>query len=291
MTDFKSARELLQLCQDRNCSISAIMRQRECDLAERAADEVNQQMGQVYTIMKQSALTPLCTPVKSMGGLIGGEAKKLTLCRESGGNLCGEVLSRGITYSMAVLEVNASMGVIVAAPTAGSSGIVPGLLLALQEVYQIPDVQVIDALFNAGAIGYLAMRNATVAGAVGGCQAEIGTAAAMAASAAVELMGGSSQQSLDAAATVLMNMLGLVCDPVRGLVEYPCQNRNAAGVANALIAAEISLSGIRQMIPLDEMIDTMYQVGKRIPYELRETALGGCAATPSGSGCGTCCHG
>ena len=113
----------------------------------------------------------------------------------------------------------------------------------------------------------------------------------MAASAAVELMGGSSQQSLDAAATVLMNMLGLVCDPVRGLVEYPCQNRNAAGVANALIAAEISLSGIRQMIPLDEMIDTMYQVGKRIPYELRETALGGCAATPSGSGCGTCCHG
>ena len=129
---------------------------------------------------------------------------------------------------------------------------------------------------------YLAMRNATVAGAVGGCQAETGVAAAMAASAAVELMGGEPVQSLSAASTVLMNMLGLVCDPVGGLVEYPCQNRNASGVANALIAAEIALSGIRQLIPFDEMLDTMYQVGKRIPYELRETALGGCAASPSG---------
>ena len=140
----------------------------------------------------------------------------------------------------------------------------------------------VDALFHAGAIGYLAMRNATVAGAVGGCQAEVGVAAAMASSAAVELMGGDVQQSLDAAATVLMNMLGLVCDPVGGLVEYPCQNRNAAGVANALVAAELALAGIRQLIPFDEMLDTMYQVGRRIPYELRETALGGCAAAPSG---------
>ena len=134
------------------------------------------------------------------------------------------------------------------------------------------------------------MRNATVAGAVGGCQAEVGVAAAMAASAAVELMEGTPQQSLNAASTVLMNMLGLVCDPVGGLVEYPCQNRNAAGVANALIAAEIALSGIPQFIPLDEMMETMYSVGKKLPHELRETALGGCAATPSacqmcGGGC------
>ena len=204
-------------------------------------------------------------------------------------NICGDVLQKAMTYAMAVLEVNASMGLIVAAPTAGSAGVVPGMMLALQECYRISDQRIVDALFNAGAVGYLAMRNATVAGAVGGCQAEVGIASAMAASAAVELMGGDPQQCLDAASTVLMNMLGLVCDPVGGLVEYPCQNRNAAGVANALIAAELSLSGIRQLIPFDQMLDAMYAVGKRLPAELRETALGGCAATPAAcAACGLC---
>lgn len=188
---------------------------------------------------------------------------------------------RAIAYAMGVLEVNASMGLIVAAPTAGSSGVVPGVLLALQKEYDISDERVIDALFNASAIGYLAMQNATVAGAVGGCQAEIGVASAMAASATVELMGGTPLQCTEAASTVLMNMLGLVCDPVGGLVEYPCQNRNASGASNALIAAEMSLAGIHQLIPLDEMMDIMYTVGKKLPPELRETALGGCALSPS----------
>ena len=245
-------------------------------------DQVCFRMRQVLEIMRESAAAPVNAPVKSMGGLIGGEAKKLSIHRNKGESICGEVLGRGIAYAMAVLEVNASMGVIVAAPTAGSAGIVPGLLLALQEEYHISDERMVDALFHAGAVGYLAMRNATVAGAVGGCQAEVGVASAMAAAAAVELMGGEPAQSLHAASAVLMNLLGLVCDPVGGLVEYPCQNRNAAGVAVALTAAELSLSGIRQLIPFDEMLDTMYQVGKRIPYELRETALGGCAASPSG---------
>ena len=199
------------------------------------------------------------------------------------------MLQKAMTYAMAVLEVNASMGLIVAAPTAGSAGVVPGLLLALQECYDLPDGRIVEALFNAGAVGYLAMRNATVAGAVGGCQAEVGIASAMAASAAVELLGGTPQQCLDAASTVLMNMLGLVCDPVGGLVEYPCQNRNAAGVANALVAAEMALSGIRQLIPFDQMLDAMYAVGKRLPAELRETALGGCATTPAAcAACGRC---
>lgn len=282
MTDFKNAEELLNLCEDRQQPISEIMKRRECDLTETPLAEVLQKMARALEIMRESAFAPLKTPVRSMGGLIGGQAKMLNTRLESGGSICGSVLTRGITYAMAVLEVNASMGVIVAAPTAGSSGIVPGLLLSLQESYSFSDEQMINALFNAGAIGYLAMRNATVAGAVGGCQAEVGVAAAMAASASVELMGGTPRQCLDAASTVLINMLGLVCDPVGGLVEYPCQNRNAAGVANALAAAEIALAGIRQMISFDEMLDTMYHVGKRIPYELRETALGGCAATPSG---------
>ena len=279
--DFKNAKEILALCQEKNLPISEVMRQREILLGETTAKIVDQRMDRVLEIMKDAAFSPIKNPVKSMGGLIGGESRKLYEFQFQGKSLCGNVLSRSITYAMATLETNASMGLIVASPTAGSAGIVPGLMLALQEVYEFSDEKIRQALFNAGAIGYLAMRNATVAGAVGGCQAEVGIASAMAASAAVELLGGTPLQCTYAASTVLMNMLGLVCDPVGGLVEYPCQNRNAAGVSNALIAAEMSLAGITQFIPLDEMIDTMYTVGKKLPAELRETALGGCAATPS----------
>lgn len=279
--DFKNAKELLALCQKKKLPISEVMRQREILLGETIAEIVDQRMDRVLEIMKDAAFSPIKDPVISMGGLIGGEARKLCEFHDLGKSLCGNVLGKGITYAMATLETNASMGLIVASPTAGSAGIVPGMMLALQEVYGFSDKKIRQALFNAGAIGYLAMRNATVAGAVGGCQAEVGIASAMAASAAVELLGGTPLQCTYAASTVLMNMLGLVCDPVGGLVEYPCQNRNAAGVSNALIAAEMSLAGIPQFIPLDEMIDAMYTVGKKLPAELRETALGGCAATPS----------
>ena len=260
--DFKNANELLALCEEKNLPISEIMRIREIELGETASEIVNKKMTRVLGIMKDAAFSPIRQPVKSMGGLIGGEARKLSLHAQEKKGLCGNLLQKAITYAMATLETNASMGLIVASPTAGSAGIVPGLMLA-------------------SAIGYLAMRNATVAGAVGGCQAEVGVASAMAASAAVELMGGSPKECTFASSTVLMNMLGLVCDPVGGLVEYPCQNRNAAGVANAIIAAEMALAGIPQLIPLDEMIQTMFTVGKKLPAELRETAMGGCATTPS----------
>ena len=287
--DFKSSVELLELCRQTQCPISEVMRRRECELGETTRDQVDHRMAKVLEIMRASAALPLKKPSKSMGGLIGGESKKLYDHAARGKAICGDILQRAMTYAMGVAEVNASMGLIVAAPTAGSAGIVPGLLLALQDCYKISDDRLVDALFNAGAVGYLAMRNATVAGAVGGCQAEVGVAAAMAASATVELMGGTPEQCMDAGSTVLMNLLGLVCDPVGGLVEYPCQNRNAAGVANALIAAELSLSGVKQLIPFDEMLETMYAVGRRIPIELRETALGGCAATSSACArCGGC---
>ena len=292
--DFKNGRELLELCETHNLTISELMKKRECELGETTIPEIESRMEQVLEIMKEAAFSPIETPKKSMGGLIGGEAKLLNEHRKQGKSIAGSVLGRSITYAMAVLEVNASMGLIVAAPTAGSSGIVPGVLLSLKEEHDLSDKLITDALFNAGAIGYLAMRNATVAGAVGGCLAEVGIASAMAASAAVELMGGSPSQCLDAASTVLMNMLGLVCDPIGGLVECPCQGRNAAGAANALAATEIALSHIRQLIPFDEMLEAMYAVGKRLPQELRETAMGGCAATPSGQGtfCSHCsgCH-
>lgn len=260
--DFKNANELLTLCKEQNLSISEVMCSREIITGECPAEETDQKMARVLEIMKEAARSPIEKPIRSMGGLIGGEAQKLAQHSSNGQGLCGELLEKAITYAMATLETNASMGLIVASPTAGSAGIVPGLLLAFQEVYHFSDKEIQQVLFNAGAVGYLAMRNATVAGAVGGCQAEVGVASAMAASAAVELMGGTPKQCLDAASTVLMNMLGLVCDPVGGLVEYPCQNRNAAGVANALIAAEMSLAGIPQLIPFDEMLEAMYKVGK-----------------------------
>lgn len=291
-TDFKNGKELLKFCEKEGISISTAMLRRETDQTGKTREEILCRMDTAWKIMKEAATSPISSPGKSIGGLIGGEARQLDRLLGSGKNICGTAVSRGITYAMAVLEVNTSMGLIVAAPTAGSSGIVPGVVLSLKEEHGFSDRQAADALFNAGAIGYLAMRNATVAGAVGGCQAEVGVASAMAASAAVELMGGSPRQCLYAASTVLMNMLGLVCDPVGGLVEYPCQMRNASGVANAMIAAELALAGIPQLIPFDEMLDAMYTVGKKLPGELRETAMGGCAATPTGcqySSCSRCC--
>lgn len=282
--DFKSGAELLALCEKEGSPISQVMLRREAELGEAAPEKLRRRMGQALEIMTVSAGASLREPGRSMGGLIGGEAKRVFDHLPQ--SLCGPVLSRAAAYAMAVLEVSSSMGLIVAAPTAGSAGVVPGVLLALGEERGLPRERLIDALFNAGAVGYLAMRNATVAGAVGGCQAEVGVAAAMAASAAVELLDGSPRQSLDAASTVLMNMLGLVCDPVGGLVEYPCQSRNAAGATNALTAAELALSGVPQLIPFDEMLSAMYAVGRRLPAELRETALGGCATTPSA--CAAC---
>ena len=279
--DFKKAAELLSLCKEYDKPISQIMMDRECEMTEKPLDEIRSRMAVSLQIMKDATKEAINQPSQSMGGLIGGESRKLSDLQSSGKNIAGNLISKAIAYSMGVLEVNASMGLIVAAPTAGSSGVIPGVLLALQEEFDFTDDQILDALFTCSAIGYLAMLNATVAGAVGGCQAEIGVAAAMAAAAVVELMGGTPEQCTDAASTVLMNMLGLVCDPVGGLVEYPCQNRNASGASNAIVAAEISLAGIHQLIPLDEMMDIMYTVGKKLPAELRETALGGCALSPS----------
>lgn len=210
--DFKNAKELLELCQKQNLPISEIMLQREMTEGEMPEEETRSRMARALSIMKESAHTPIQTPVRSMAAS-SCEAGKLASHQAVGRGICGDVLEKAITYAVAVLETNASMGLIVAAPTAGSAGVVPGLFLALQECHSFSDEDLIKALFNAGAIGYLAMRNATVAGAVGGCQAEVGIASAMAASAAVELFGGSPKQCLDAATIVLMNMLGLSASP------------------------------------------------------------------------------
>lgn len=290
MMDFKNAAELLSICETNRIPVSEAMKNRERLLTEVTDQELTSRMNRVLEIMKQAVNEPLENPRPSMGGLIGGEARLVNRRRKEGNSLCGSLVSGAIAYAMAVLEVNSSMGLIVAAPTAGSSGVVPGVLLSLKDAHGFSDEELLPPLYNASAIGYLAMRNATVAGAVGGCQAEVGVASAMAASAAVELMGGSPRQCLESASTALMNLLGLVCDPVGGLVEYPCQNRNAIGAANALTAAELALSGVRQLIPFDEMLGAMYNAGRRLPPEYRETALGGCAAAPSACAAAGKCH-
>lgn len=280
--DFNTAEDLLELCKKENKSISEIMRLREIVYGEVDAETVDQKMKKSLEIMRSSAHTPLTNVVRSIGGMIGGEAAKLEKRRVENKSICGNVLTKALIYSQAVLEVNASMGVIVAAPTAGSAGVLPAVLFSLEEEFGLSETDVLSGLFTAGAIGCLLMKNASVSGAEAGCQAEIGSAAAMAAAAAVEMMGGSPEQCLDAASITLSNMLGLVCDPIAGLVEMPCQSRNAAGASNALTSAEIVLAGIRAAVPFTEMSEAMYRVGKGLPSELRETALGGCAATPTG---------
>lgn len=286
--EFNHGTELLELCEKLGKPISAVMKLRETEIFQTPQQEVEQKMRMALSIMKESVEAPLEEPVPSVGGLIGGEAKKLKEHYDQGKSICGTILSKASIYAMAVLEVNASMGVIVAAPTAGSSGVVPGVLLALQEEYQLPDETILNGLYTAGAVGYLLMRNASVAGAEAGCQAEVGAASAMAAAAAAEIMGGTPQMCLDAASGAMSNLLGLVCDPIAGLVEAPCQNRNSVGAANALVCAEQVLAGIRQIIPFDEMAQAMYHVGRSLPFELRESALGGCAGTPSG--CSRACE-
>ena len=223
--------------------------------------------------MKNSVAESLDPKKETKGKIIGGEAKQINEFRKKGKSICGNLISKVIAYSMGVLEVNASMGLIVASPTAGSSGVFPGVFVALQEEFEFSDKQIVQALSNAGAVGAIISRNATVSGAEGGCQAEIGSASAMTASAVCELFGGSPVQCLDAASFALANILGLVCDPIAGLVECPCQSRNAAGATGALVAAEIVLAGVEKTIRFDEMVEVMFDVGKRLPPELREKRL------------------
>ena len=288
--DFYTGQELLKRCHEESLPISDIMKLREITNTHSTEENVARKLETALTIMKNAAHKPIDKPDKSIGGLIGGEAKKVADHAVAGKSICGSVLSKAISYSMAVLEVNASMGLIVAAPTAGSAGVLPGVLLALRDEQKLSDETLYKGLLNAGAIGYLLMRNASVAGAEAGCQAEVGAASAMAASAIVEMMGGNPEMCLQAASFALSNLLGLVCDPIAGLVESPCQSRNSIGVANAITSAELALSGITHPIPFDEMAEAMLRVGRSLPFELRETAMGGCAGTPTGCelGCGIC---
>ncbi|NYE57814.1 L-serine ammonia-lyase, iron-sulfur-dependent, subunit alpha [Carboxydothermus ferrireducens] len=237
---------------------------------------------QKRVLVMKEAIAEGFTGRSSVGGLVGGQAVKYKKQLDAGKTLAAGVFGKAIAYALAVSEANASMGLIVAAPTAGSAGVLPGVLLSLMEEYSISEEKVVEGLYAAGAVGVVIAHKASLSGAQGGCQAECGSAAAMAAVAAAELMGGTPEQAVHAGAIALKGMLGLVCDPVAGLVEVPCVKRNVAAAVQALAAADMALAGIVSAIPFDEVIDAMGEIGRALPVSLKETALGGLAATPTG---------
>ena len=278
---FKSISELVTLCERDNLPISKVMIKQEAFLTQRDEAQVIADMAASWQVMKQAVQRGI-KGVTSHSGMTGGDAKRLYDYLLTGDTLTDQTFLRAIAYALASNEVNAAMGLICATPTAGSCGVLPGVLLAAQEKLKKSDEDMVSALFCAGAVGYVIANNAMISGAAGGCQAEIGSASAMAAAALVALMGGSPQQSAQALAIALKNMLGLVCDPLAGLVEVPCIKRNAAGASNALTAAEMAMAGIVSKVPPDEVIEAMYRVGQSLPLSLKETAQGGLAATETG---------
>jgi L-serine dehydratase len=255
----------------------------EAKETEKSADELIARMDAQLTVMQQAIERGLHEAVTSRSGLVGGQARQMLRYAEAGHEtLSGNTAFLAAMYATATLEVNASMGRIVATPTGGSSGILPGVLLAVAEERQTPRHDVIMALFCAGALGLVIANSAGISGAEGGCQFEVGTATAMAAAAVTQMVGGSPEQVCQAAGLVLKNVLGLVCDPVAGLVEIPCVKRNGLYASLALMASDMALAGIRSVIPADEIIKAMADIGRSMPAALRETAQGGLAVTPTG---------
>lgn len=257
------------------------MIRQEIEVSGRSREEIIAQMDNNLQVMERAVERGLAG-VKSQTGLTGGDAVLLQKYIDSGKSLAGNLLLDAVSKAVATNEVNAAMGIICATPTAGSAGVVPGTLFAVKEKLNPTRMEMIEYLFTTAAFGFVVANNASISGAAGGCQAEVGSAAGMAAAAIVEMAGGTPQQSSDAFAITLKNMLGLVCDPVAGLVEVPCVKRNAMGASNAITAADMALAGITSRIPCDEVIGAMYAIGQTMPSALRETAEGGLAATPTG---------
>ncbi len=271
--------DLLSMAQGSTLATAAKKAQAEEDGV--TAEALTQRMLAYLQLMRDSVKEGLNPELRSVSGMAGGQAALLHAQFKRGASLCGGILGKATAYALAVAECNACMGKIVAAPTAGACGILPAALLAVQEEKGFSDDAVADALFTAAAVGQAIAYEATISGAEGGCQAESGSAAAMTAAALTELMGGTPMMAADACSFALMNSMGLVCDPVGGLVEVPCVYRNVGGVANAFTAADMALSGITCLIPPDEVILAMKDVGDAMPASLRETGEGGCAACPS----------
>ncbi|MFW5988324.1 MAG: L-serine ammonia-lyase, iron-sulfur-dependent, subunit alpha [bacterium] len=281
MEDFDKIEELISIAEKNKISMAQVVINREKYLSEKTESEIREIMRYNLKVMRQSIKKGLEKDIGSMSGLTGGDARKVQKKRKEGSTIAGDLFSKVISNTLAVAELNSSMGRIVACPTAGSCGILPGTLLTIAEDKGFSDQEIIDALFVASGFGIVIAKQASVSGAEGGCQAECGSASSMAAAAITYLIGGSNQQVASAAAIALKNLLGLVCDPVAGLVEIPCIKRNAAGSSNAVTASEMAAAGVRSVIPVDEVITAMKKVGDALPDSLKETSRGGLAATPT----------
>ncbi|HHE1032173.1 TPA: L-serine ammonia-lyase, iron-sulfur-dependent, subunit alpha [Staphylococcus aureus] len=280
---FDSIKETIDYAVDNNMSFADIMVKEEMELSGKSRDEVRAQMKQNLDVMRDAVIKGTTGDgVESVTGYTGHDAAKLRDYNETHHALSGYEMIDAVKGAIATNEVNAAMGIICATPTAGSSGTIPGALFKLEKTHDLTEEQMIDFLFTSALFGRVVANNASVAGATGGCQAEVGSASAMAAAAAVAIFGGSPEASGHAMALAISNLLGLVCDPVAGLVEIPCVMRNAIGSGNALISADLALAGIESRIPVDEVIEAMDKVGRNLPASLRETGLGGLAGTPTG---------
>lgn len=279
---FRTLKELANLSMEEGKSLAEVMIEDQAAETGASREEIIAQMTDYYEKMKEAVRRGLTEPTTSRSGLSGGDAVKVLDLVENGTPSSGDPSSRAMAYALAVSEVNASMGRIIATPTAGSCGIIPGVFVSSQERFGWSDEHMVNGLFAAGAIGYVIANNSFISGAEGGCQAEVGSAIGMAAGALVELRGGSAEQAMHAVGLALKNTLGLICDPVAGLVEIPCIVRNGLGAVNALAAADMGLAGVRSAIPSDEVVSVMLEVGAAMPSGHRETGQGGLAQTPTG---------
>ena len=276
--EYRSIAELVALAEREGKTIGqiALAAQAEEDRVPEA--ELRERMREALQVMREAVKSGMQPDLRSVSGMTGGQAAKLMDAVTGGKTFGGDALGRASAFALAVAECNACMGKIVAAPTAGACGILPAALFSAEEEKGCDEAALVDALFAAAGVGRIIAEKASISGAEGGCQAECGSAAAMAAAALTQLGGGSPAQCARALAFALMNLLGLVCDPVDGLVEIPCVYRNVIGVAAAVTSANLALADARLILPADEVIDAMGRVGRMLPYELRETGRGGCAA-------------
>ena len=280
MISFNSIAELVELAQKANCPISQIVIQWEMENNFVAEEKQRAMMLKNWQVMEESLKRGLTNYEKSVSGLTGGDAVKLYAYRQHG--YTGEAVLSAAASAVGVSEVNAVMGRIVACPTAGSCGIVPAAIYAAAEKNGNNIDEIVDALFTASGIGMGVEANASIAGAYGGCQAECGTAAGMAAGALVQLAGGTPEIVGNAVALAIKNLLGLACDPVAGLVEVPCVKRNGFIAVHAMVAADMAMAGVQSVIPVDDVIDAMNRIGRSMPSSIKETAEGGLATTKTG---------